>query len=66
MRRQAAVGDVAGDLPRLCRLAHEGKCRESGRGDLEDLRAVINHHAKLELHVDLVTIELPRKGKPRA
>ncbi len=52
--------------PATCRAYVAARSKGGGRRDLEDLRAAVNHHAKRELHVGLVSVELPAKGKPRA
>lgn len=52
--------------PTTCRAYVAAHSKGGGRRDLEDLRAAINHHAKRDLHVGMVVVELPPKGKPRA
>ncbi len=64
-----------GGKPRAGRVRKDGSAgtaylpaKPSGAGarrDLEDIRAAINHHAKLNLHRELVNVWLPDKSPPR-
>ncbi|EIM25978.1 tyrosine-type recombinase/integrase [Microvirga lotononidis] len=51
--------------PRTCRDYADTRTKGGARRDLEDLRAAINHHARRNLHVGLVIVDLPEKGKAR-
>lgn len=60
-RAAASAKRVAMGLPPLEDRRMEGGARR----DLEDLRAAINHHAKLGLHDKVVNVWLPPKGPAR-
>ncbi len=51
--------------PKTCREYADERTKGGARRDLEDLRAAINHHARRNLHVGLVIVDLPPKGKAR-
>ena len=49
-----------------CRGYIRSRRRTGGaRSDLETLRAAINHHAKQNLHREMVDVSMPAKGPPR-
>jgi hypothetical protein len=51
---------------RECRDYVRSRGRTGGaRSDLETLRAAINHHAKQNLHREMVHVSMPAKGPPR-
>jgi hypothetical protein len=57
------LGEVNGEA---CRSYKKRRRNRGGaRGDLEDLRAAIGHHAAEGYHRETVKISLPEKGEPR-